>query len=190
MNNYFNGLSATAEQQLKENKNWFQVLGISLVALGSLAIVFSLTSTLITVMFIGICLAVYGIIEGLKSFKISQWGNFFLHLFLSVLYFVGGLFVVFNPMINALSLTIILAIFFIVAGFLRVFFALTNKLPNKFYALLNGILTIILGGLIWYQWPISGLWAIGVLLGVDAIVTGLNWIMLAWNVDRYDSKPV
>ena len=186
MDNYWSdNLSPAAEKQLRENKGWFQLLGIGLVALGALAIVFSLSSTLITVMLIGVGMAIYGVLEGIKAFKLSKWSNFFLHLFLSVLYIVSGVFIAFNPMLNALSLTMVLAIFFVVAGILRVFFALTNKLPNKFSALLNGVLTIILGGLLWYQWPISGLWAIGTLLGIDAIVTGWNWIMLAWNADKY-----
>jgi len=109
---------------------------------------------------------------------------------------VGGSFAAFNPTINALSLTMLLSIFFVVAGLLRIFFALTNKLPNRFSALLNGILTMVLGGLLWYQWPVSGLRAIGTLLGIDAIVTGWNWIILSWNADKhpivetdkYDSK--
>lgn len=186
MDNYFNNdLSPAAERQLKENKGWFQLLGIGLVALGALAMTFSLTSTLITVMFIGLCMAIYGVFEAFKAFKMSKWSNFFLHLFLSALYLVGGVFTALNPTINALSLTMLLAIFFIVAGLLRVFFALTNKLPNRFSALLNGILTIVLGGLLWYQWPISGLWAIGTLLGIDAIVTGWNWIVLSWNADKH-----
>lgn len=189
MANYFEVDSREeAISQLKKNKSWFQVLGIGLVALGSLAIVFSFSSTLITVMFIGISMTLFGAFEGIKAFKMSEWANFFLHLFLSILYIVGGLFIAFNPMVNALSLTMLLSIFFIVAGILRVFFALTHPLPNKFYALLNGLLTIVLGGLIWYQWPISGLWAIGTLFGIDAIVTGWNWIMLAWDADKLKSK--
>jgi len=198
MDNYFNNeLTPAAEKQLRENKGWFHMLGIGLIALGTLAIVFSLTSTLITVMFIGLCMAIFGAFEAIKAFKMSQWSNFFLHLFLGLLYLVGGAFTAFNPTINALSLTMLLSIFFVVAGLLRVYFALTNKLPNRFAALLNGILTIVLGGLLWYQWPVSGLWAIGTLLGIDAIVTGWNWIMLSWNADKhitldnekFNSKP-
>lgn len=183
---YFNGkLSPDAGKQLRENKGWFLILGIGLIALGALAIAYSLTSTLVTVTFIGIITAVFGIFEHVKAFTMSKWSDFFLHLFIGVLYLVGGTFMALNPTISALSLTMLLAVFFVVVGVLEIFFSLTTKLPNKFYALFNGILSVILGGMIWYQWPISGLWAIGTLIGVQAIATGWSWIVLSWYADKY-----
>lgn len=186
MDNYLNGdLTAAGVKQLKENRGWFLTLGIGLVALGILAIVFGLSSTLITVTFIGIYMGIAGLIEGVKAFKVTKWSSFFLHLFLSVLYIVTGIFIALNPTINAISLTLLLALAFVVAGILRLFFAFTTNLPNKFFAIVNGILTITLGLLIWYQWPYSGLWVIGTLIGLDSIFTGWSWINLSLMADKY-----
>lgn len=192
MKNTFFVLDVTpaAEKQLRENSGWFQLLGIGLVALGTLSIIYSFSSTLISVMFIGICLALFGLIEGAKAFKMSKWSEFFLHLFIGLLYLIGGLFTVFYPHINALSLTILLSIFFIVSGTFRILFAITTNLPNRLAALISGIASIVLGGLLLYQWPISGLWAIGTLLGVDAIVTGWSWIVLGWNAEKYSAESM
>ncbi len=179
MNYNLNSNMNAAIKQLKENWNWYLILGITLVALGSLAIIFSFVSTIYSVIYIGIFMVILGLAEGAKSLKITEWGTFFLHLFLSILYVVAGLFIAFHPAINALSLTLLLSISFIIAGILRIFFALTQNVPHKGWLLFNGALTLLLGGLILYQWPSSGLWVIGTLVGIDAIFTGWTWIMLS-----------
>ena len=52
-------------------------------------------------------------------------------------------------------------------------------IPHKGLLLFNGIITLILGILIWAEWPFSGLWVIGTLVGIDAIFTGWTWILLS-----------
>jgi len=174
-----NKFDASAVQQFKANSSWYLLLGIGSVILGTLALIYSFKSTLISVLFIGILLVVMGIFEIVQSFKLSKWGSFFLHLFLGVLYVIGGFFIFSNPALNAFTLTLILAIFFIVSGILRMFFALVQHIPHKGWLFLNGLVTLILGLLIWNQWPVSGLWVIGTLMGIDAIFTGWTLIMLS-----------
>lgn len=171
--------SIRALRQLKENWQWYLILGISLVILGTLALIYSVTSTLFSVMYIGIALAMIGIFEIIKSFKINQWSGFFLHIFLGILYIVGGSFIVLDPAINALTLTLLLAIFFIISGILKIVFSFISNTPHKGLLVFNGILTLILGIIIWKQWPVSGLWVIGTLVGIDAIFTGWTWILLS-----------
>lgn len=177
--NKFDDINSLSLKQLKENWNWYLILGISLVVVGTLALIFSYATTLFSVIYLGIFLMVIGVIEGIQSFKLSQWSNFFLHLFLGILYFIGGLFLIIYPTINAVSLTLLLAVFLIVSGILKIFFAFTKKTPHKGALIFSGILTVILGCLILYQWPLSGLWVIGMFVGIDAIVTGWTWILLS-----------
>lgn len=171
-------------KQIQENWKWYLALGIALVVIGSLAILFALTSTIISVVFLGGLLITFGIIEGIKSFKINEWQGFFLHMFLGILYLVGGIFMVWHPLANAISLTLLLAIFFVISGIMRIYFALTHAMPHKIWALLNGVITLILGVLIWYQLPTAGLWVIGTFLGIDMIFTGWTWIMLSLSAKK------
>lgn len=166
-------------RQLKENSGWYLALGIGLVILGTLATFYAWTTTLFSVVYLGFLLIILGIFEGTQSLKISEWSNSFLHLFLGVLYTIAGLYMVWDPGINALSLTLLLSIFFVVSGILKIIFAIINEIPHKFWLALNGILTLILGIIIWQQWPISGLWAIGLLVGIDILFTGWALIMLS-----------
>lgn len=172
-------MSPVAARQLQENSTWYLISGIGLVILGALAIIFSATSTMFSMMYLGFFFIVLGLFEGVQSFKLSKWSSFFLHLALGILYVLAGISIIYYPVASALNLTLFLAIFFVVSGAMRVIFALSQHVPNRTWLLINGICTVILGLIIWQQWPVSGLWAIGLLVGVDAIFTGWTWIMLS-----------
>lgn len=84
-----------------------------------------------------------------------------------------------NPKASATSLTLILGIFFVLSGLLRIIFSMVRDSPHRGWLFINGILTLILGILIWYEWPYSGLWVIGTLVGIDTIINGWTWVMLS-----------
>lgn len=171
--------AAPALKQLKENSGWYLILGIGLIIGGMLALYYSYVTTIVSVIYLGAALFVFGVFEALKSFKVNQWSSFFLHIFLAILFIVGGVFIIANPALNALTITLFLAIFFVVAGIARILFALTQDVPHKGWVLVNGILTLLLGFLIWKQWPYSGLWVLGMFMGIDMIFTGITWIQLS-----------
>lgn len=183
MPNNHNPFSSQADllayQQLKTNWNWYFVAGVALVALGTAALIFSYTSTLISVMYLGMLVAGLGLFELAQSFKMNRWTTFFLHLFLGILYIVGGIFIVIYPGLNALTLTLLLAFFFIISGIARMIFALAKHLPHRVWIFINGAITLLLGILIWKEWPSSGLWVLGMFVGIEMIFTGWTWIMLS-----------
>lgn len=176
------GLDGSAAHQLRENAGWLMGLGVVLVALGTLAVLFAFQSTIFSVIYLGSFLIVVGFFEVVKAFKVNKWSGTFLHLFLAALYAVSGGFLLYNPLINTLTLTLFLAGFFVASGIAKIIFALMYHVPHKGWLILNGILAVILGLLIWQQWPGSALWVIGTIVGIDAIMTGITWIMLGSRV--------
>lgn len=168
-----------AVKQLKENSAWYLALGLGHLLLGSLFIFYSFTATVISMLYLGAMLVIVGVFEGIKATKMNQWGTFFLHVFLAILYGAMGIFIMINPIPNAITFTLFLAVFFVISGVVKTMFALTHHLPHKPWVLLNGILTTILGILIWQQWPYSGIWVIGMFCGIDMLFTGLSWIQLS-----------
>lgn len=164
-------------KQLHRNWKWLLLLGLGLVTVGILSILFAFTSTIFSVIYLGALLITIGFFEGVKAFKVSKWGSFFLHLFLSILYILVGFYLVFYPAINAMSLTLLIALFLIISGAFKIIFAITKHVPHKTWLIVNGALALILGLLIWQQWPISGLWVIGTFVGIDALCTGISWII-------------
>jgi uncharacterized membrane protein HdeD (DUF308 family) len=74
---------------------------------------------------------------------------------------------------------LIIAIFLIVSGIFRIVFAVSERFTGWGWVLLNGVVTLFLGMMIYKQWPASGLWVIGIFIGIDLIFNGWAWIMLS-----------
>jgi uncharacterized membrane protein HdeD (DUF308 family) len=171
-------LDALTKKQLHESASAFLFLGISSLVLGSLALYFAFFSTLITIYSLGVILIIMGILEEVHALHVRAWKNFFLHLCLGILYLVGGALIIGHPLVSEINLTLLLAFFFIVSGLVRIVFSLSHHIVHKGWQVLNGLISFILGLLIWQQWPESGLWVIGVFVGINALMAGWTLLML------------
>lgn len=78
-----------------------------------------------------------------------------------------------------MGLTLMIALFLMVGGIFRMIFAISERFSGWGWVLLNGAVSLMLGLLIYKQWPASGFWVIGTFLGIDLILNGWGWIMLA-----------
>jgi len=166
-------------EQFRHNWGWFLALGIALVIFGAIALGSSVLATLASVLFFGWLLIFAGALEAVQAFWQRQWGGLFLHLLGGILSVVVGFILVANPVVGALMLTLVLAVFFMVAGLFRILASLTMRFPHWGWVLLSGVISLLLGIFIWRQWPVSGLWVIGAFIGIDLIFSGWAWIMLS-----------
>lgn len=166
-------------EEFRQNSGRFLALGILMIILGMVALGCTVTTTLFSIMLLGWVLIITGVVEAGGAFWERKWGGFFLHLVVGILYAVVGFMLVANPKAAAVSLTLILAVFFIVSGIFRIFTALSMQFPHWGWLLFNGIVTLILGVLIWRQWPVSGLWIIGLFIAIELILSGWTWVMLS-----------
>jgi len=89
-----------------------------------------------------------------------------------------------NPALAAVTLTLLISMMLIVAGVFRLFIAFTTPLLHRGWLILNGAISILLGAMIWSSWPLSGLWVIGLFIGIDMIFDGWTEIMLALSARR------
>ena len=166
-------------QELQKNWGWLLALGIISIILGILALGSSAFFTVVSMIFFGWILVIMGILQIVYSFWQRHWGGFFLHLVKGILAFVVGVIMIGNPAASALILTLMLAMFFMVAGLFRIITALSMRFPSWGWLLFDGIIALLLGILLWAQWPLSGLWAIGMFIGIDLIFSGWSSVMLA-----------
>lgn len=165
--------------ELRKNWGWLLVLGMILVALGMIALLDSVLVTAISVIFCGWVLVIAGVIETVQTIRHRRSGHLFLHALNAVLSIVVGIMLLLSPLAGAIALTLLLAAYFTVAGIFRMVTALSLRLPGWGWALFNGIVTLILGILIWMHWPATGLWVIGLFIGIDLLVVGWSQIMTA-----------
>ena len=90
-----------------------------------------------------------------------------------------------HPDKAALTLTLLLAAFLMAGGVIRIAAAVSLQFPNWGWQVVSGALNLLLGILIWAQWPVSGLWVIGLFVGIEMIFNGWTWVMLALTLRRF-----
>ncbi len=158
---------------------WFLALGIGLLLLGMVALWASVAVTVASVVLFGVLFVISGSIQTVQAFQTRQSSGFFLHLLAGVFDLVLGVLMISHPTAGALALTLLLAAFFLVGGLFRSMAALSLRFPNWGWALVGGIVSVVLGVLLGMEWPASALWFIGMCIGIDMIFHGWAWVMLA-----------
>jgi uncharacterized membrane protein HdeD (DUF308 family) len=173
-------LSGPTEEHHGLRRNWlcFLSLGATLIALGLVAIGYPVVATLATVELVGFLLLFGAAVEVVSGFWARRWGGFFLHLFGGLLYLFLGSVIVERPALGAAGYTLMLAVFFVAAGLMRVVFAVSHRFSGWGWALLSGGVTLLLGIMIWRELPVAALWVIGTFVGIDLVFNGLSWVML------------
>ena len=160
---------------------WVLASGIAFVSFGAMAFAYSVLVMLASVFVLGWALVFGGIFQAIHAFKVSQWNGFLLELLLAILYMVVGLVMVAHPEAGAMSVTLLIAAFFLVGGLFRIFAGTMLHPPGRAWLLVSGVVTLLLGMLIWAEWPASGLWVIGTFVAIDMVFSGTRLITLALN---------
>jgi uncharacterized membrane protein HdeD (DUF308 family) len=163
---------------------WFLAFGIVLLLLGIAAIVRSVTSTVASMVFFGWLLIFGSIIEFADAFMVGKWAGFFLHLLAAILFGVVGVLILVRPVISAEAATLLMSVFFLIGGLYQFVYALFTHLPGWGWQAVNGVVASVLGFLLMVQWPISGLYAIGLFVGIDLLFYGGAWIALALDLHK------
>jgi uncharacterized membrane protein HdeD (DUF308 family) len=166
----------------RKNWGWFLSLGIMQVIVGIFAVGFAVSATLASVMTLGVLLIIAAGAQTAAAVLARDWGGFFLFLLLGIVYAVAGFLMIQHPLIAAESLTLMLAAIYLIGGMFRIISALVERFDSWGWVLLNGVIAMLLGFLIWQQWPWSGLWVLGTFVGIDLIVNGVTWSALAISV--------
>lgn len=158
---------------------WCIGVGIAFILLGLAAIAVPQAATLALEMFLGIMIGVAGVLQLVFAFGARSTGQTVWHILGAILsLLVAGVFL-FNPFGGAVALTLVLGVFFLLAGLNKLALALANRgHPAWTWIAFNGGVTMVLGMLILMQWPGDSLWVIGILVGVDFLLGGWSLVML------------
>ncbi len=166
-------------EDLQHKWGWFLALGIALIVLGIVALSIIPAATIATVMVLGWLMVLSGIVEAVHGFQVRGWGGMFLHLVGGILGVLIGLLIVTHPVAGALAWTLLFASFFTVVGLFRLIAAIRLKFLNWGWAAFDGAVTLLLGILLWQNWPWSGLWFLGLSIGISLMLRGWSHVMLA-----------
>jgi uncharacterized membrane protein HdeD (DUF308 family) len=158
---------------------WILALGIVLIVIGTLAVMMPLAATLATALVLGSLLLLGGVAQLVGAFWTRDWSGFFQTLLIGLLYVVLGLMFLRAPVKAELVMTLLLACVLMVGGLFRIIGSLAFRFPHWGWTLVGGAINLLLGILIWQQWPEAALWVIGLFVGIDIIFTGWTWVMLS-----------
>lgn len=181
-----NVLVDLGEQLRSVRKHWwlFFLLGLVLVVGGVLAIAYPFVSSVGAVVLLGVVLLVSGVLTILGAFWAGEWSALLLQLLVGILYVVAGIAIRDAPVESIAVLTLFVAAFFIVVGAFRIVAALVLRYPQWGWGLVNGVVTLLAGMIIYDTFPSSALWVVGLLVGIDLVLNGWTWIMVAMVVRR------
>jgi uncharacterized membrane protein HdeD (DUF308 family) len=163
--------------RLRASSSHLLWVGLALSLVGIVAIVFPVISTLATALFVGWMLLLAGIFLFVGSFTIHGTGPFFGALLIALLTLAAGVFLLFNPLAGAVALTVILGVVFLIQGAFELTLAFEMRPHGAWmWMLLSGLASVILGLIIAFGLPAISLIALGILIGINFLSTGLGYI--------------
>jgi uncharacterized membrane protein HdeD (DUF308 family) len=159
--------------------------GAALLGLGVLAIMAPLLSGFAVTVFVGMLLIAGGVLETLFAFKAPSFGRGALTFLFGGLGIAAGVLLLGWPADGLGALTIMLAAYFVSAGVVDVILALKLRPAEGWsWALFSGLLAVGLGILIMAGWPVSGIVAVGMYVGVRLLMHGC--VLMALGVSSRD----
>ncbi len=166
--------------EVRQNWGWLLALGIIFVILGFIGLGMTFAVTMASVLMFGVLLLLGAGAQFVDAAKCKGWKGIILHILIAFLYLVAGIGAIIDPMGASAILTLLLAGALIFIGLARVIMAFQMKgVRNWFWPLLAGVISIILGAVILANWPVSGLWIIGLFVSIELIMNGWSYIFVS-----------
>ena len=172
--------TSTMTTEVKHFTGWSVAISVLMIVAGILAIGLPLAAGLAVNLVVAWLLVFAGVGHLWFAWELRRIGGMVWQLLLGVLYIGVGIYLLAHPVAGLLTLTLALAIYLFVEGVLELILAF--QLPARQargWLVLDGIVTLILGFLIWRTWPVSTEWAIGTLVGISMIFSGSTRLMLS-----------
>jgi uncharacterized membrane protein HdeD (DUF308 family) len=165
-----------------EHLHW---LGIVLIALGVAAVLAPVVAGSALVIVIGFILLIAGIVPIVRELKADASKERAVGLILGIITALTGIAVIGHPLFGLAFLTMLLVGYFVVEGISKIVVSFRYRSATGWkWLMTSGVLSLILGLLIWNQWPVSGMRAVGVLVGVNLLGTGLALVTLASTLNK------
>ena len=165
---------------IQKNWGWLLLLGIIFIFLGTIGLGMLFGLTMASVIFFGVLLLLGGGAQFVDAFKCKGWKSIVWHVLMAILYVVAGVAVISDPVLASALITLVLAGTIAGAGVVRVIMAFQHRGSKGWvWVLVSGIISIVLGLVIFAKWPVSGLWVIGLFVAIEMITNGWSYILLA-----------
>ena len=172
--------TSTISAEAKHFTGWSIVISLLVILAGILAIALPLAAGIAVNIVVAWLLLFVGAAHLVFGWHMRGVGGVIWQILLGILYIGIGVYLLVHPLAGLLTLTLALAIYLFVEGVLELILAFQIR-PRRAWGwlLLDGVVTLILGLMIWRTWPASTEWAIGTLVGISMIFSGSTRLMLS-----------
>jgi uncharacterized membrane protein HdeD (DUF308 family) len=183
-------MSATSVGTIvKKSVGWSIGLSILMILAGCLAIAVPQAAGIAVNLLVAWLLVFSGAAHLVFAWHTRIAGGVLWELLLGVLYIYVGVYLLFRPLAGLASLTLALAIYFFAKGVLELILSFRLRpMPGSGWLLFDGIITLILGVMIWRTWPSSTEWVIGTLVGISMLFSGISRLMISLAARRLVAK--
>ena len=173
---------------VKKMSGWYIAMAVGFIILGIFAIVEPGVAGLAVTILVGWLLIFGGGAHLVAAFSGGGAGRVIWQVLIGIVFIAGGIYYLMHPLLGLGTLTLILAVIILMAALFELiaFFASRGHAGSG-WLLMNALITLFVGGLIWFHWPSSSVWAIGTLVGVNLLMTGFSRLMLGMTARRLAS---
>lgn len=162
----------------KKITGWYLAAAVLFIILGILAIIEPGVAGLGVALLVGWLLVFGAIFHFIHAFKGGGAKQIIFQVLVGILYLIGGFYFLTHTIMGVATLTLLLAGIILAEGVIELIAYFRNRKEGASgWILVNSIITLLLGGLIWFHWPSSTVWAIGTLVGVNLLMTGITRLM-------------
>jgi uncharacterized membrane protein HdeD (DUF308 family) len=163
-----------------QHAGWFMTLGVVFIIGGVAALLLPFVASIAAVLTIGWVFILVGFITLIQAWQISTWGGFIWQAIIGLVIFLGGVGAIIDPISAAIGLALLVGIMFLAKGIAQLVMGLNLRPVGGWeWVLCAGILSVLVGLIIVFNWPLSGAWVLGTLAGISFIGTGASYIMMA-----------
>lgn len=183
------GYVATVQSALKESKSSLLWIGILMAAVGVLAIVFPLAWSVAANFMVGWVFIFSGVLTLANAFTIKGTGPFFGALLVGLITLVAGVFLLSNPLVGLMILTLTVALVFVFEGAYQMVAAFELRPQSGWgWLLFSAVISVLAGLFIVARLPGASLVVLGLVIGINFLSTGVSLIMLSRAVDQMAEK--
>lgn len=181
--------AASIPDELRDSWRYLMGAGLVLAILGLLAILSPFVTGIAVSYLFGGLLVVGGLVHVGHAITARGWTGSLWQSVLAVVYLVAGVTLLVNPVVGLVTLTILLIAYLVVDGIVEIAFGLQMRSdPRGGWIVASGLVSLLLAGLLWTGFPSTALWAVGLLLGISLLTSGLSMVGLA-NTGRKATVP-
>jgi uncharacterized membrane protein HdeD (DUF308 family) len=171
--------------EVRRTATWSIVLSVLMMVAGILAIFSPVIAGIAVTALVGWLLIFSGALHLAFAWRGGHASAVLWEILIGIAYAAVGYYVVTRPVAGLASLTLAIAIYLFIEGILEFILSFQLRpLSGSGWLLFDGIITLVLAGMIWATWPSSSAWAVGTLVGISMFFSGITRMMLAMTVRR------